>query len=169
MTDHVPVTTRQPVKIERTYEADVADVWALWTTKEGFESWWGPEGFRVEVRALDLRVGGTLSYDMIAHGAEEIAFMKREGMPLSHGTHGTFIEVQAQTRLKIRHVIDFVTGQPTYTNDMLLELIPEGKNVRMVVTIEPHRANEWTERSIAGFTSQLTKVPVALAARRKSR
>ena len=117
MTDHVPAKSRQPIKIERTYEADVEDVWALWTTKEGFEAWWGPEGFRVEVRALDLRVGGTLSYDMIADGAEQIAWMKRD----------------------------------------------------MVVTIEAHREDEWTERSIAGFTSQLTKVPAALAARRKSR
>lgn len=169
MTDPVSVKSPQPIKVERTYEADVEDVWALWTTKEGFESWWGPEGFRVEVHAFDLRVGGTLSYDMIADGAEEIAFMKREGMPLSHGTHGTFIEVQAPTRLMIRHVIDFIPGLPSYTNDMLLQLIHEGKNVRMLVTIEPHLANEWTERSIAGFTSQLTKVPAALAARRKSR
>ena len=35
--------------LERTYEATAQELWELWTTKEGFESWWGPEGFRVEV------------------------------------------------------------------------------------------------------------------------
>jgi uncharacterized protein YndB with AHSA1/START domain len=167
MNDRASAKSRPPVTVERTYEADIEDVWALWTTKEGFESWWGPEGFRVEVHALDLRVGGALFYDMIADGAEQIAYMKREGMPLSHATRGTFVEVQAPTRLKIQHVIDFIPGLPKYENHMLLELIPEGKNVRMRVTIDPHYSDEWTERSVAGFTSQLTKVPAALAARRK--
>ena len=31
------------ITIERTYRASVEDVWDLWTTKEGIESWWGPE------------------------------------------------------------------------------------------------------------------------------
>jgi uncharacterized protein YndB with AHSA1/START domain len=41
--------------IERTYEARIEDVWALWTTADGIESWWGPEGFTVTVRSSDLR------------------------------------------------------------------------------------------------------------------
>ena len=30
--------------MERTYRASVDELWELWTTKEGFESWWPPEG-----------------------------------------------------------------------------------------------------------------------------
>jgi uncharacterized protein YndB with AHSA1/START domain len=41
--------TNSPTVIERTYRASVEELWELWTTKEGFESWWGPDGFRVEV------------------------------------------------------------------------------------------------------------------------
>ncbi len=167
MNDRIAQAARPPVVVERSYEADVEDVWALWTTKEGFESWWGPQGFRVDVHTLELRVGGALFYDMIAVGSDEIAFMKKEGMPLSHETRGTFVEVQAPTRLKIKHVIDFIPGLPTYDNHMLLELFPEGTSVRMRVTIDAHLTPEWTERSLGGFTSQLTKVPAALAARRK--
>src|SRR5581483_11632459 len=52
-----------PVRFERRYEnAEVQDLWELWTTKEGFESWWGPQGFRVQVHKLDLREGGELLY-----------------------------------------------------------------------------------------------------------
>jgi uncharacterized protein YndB with AHSA1/START domain len=167
MNDPVSAKSRPAVTVERTYEAELEDLWSLWTTKEGFESWWGPEGFRVDVHALDLRVGGKLSYDMIAVGSDEIAYMKRAGMPLSHATHGTFVEVQAPTRLKIQHIIDFIPGLPSYENNMLLELIPEGKSVRMRVTIDPHHTDDWTERAVAGFNSQLTKLPGVLAARRK--
>ena len=51
------------VIVERSYRASVEDLWALWTTKAGFESWWGPEGFRVEVHALEAREGGALDDD----------------------------------------------------------------------------------------------------------
>jgi uncharacterized protein YndB with AHSA1/START domain len=40
---------RPKVVLERTYPARVEELWELWTTKTGFESWWGPQGFRVEV------------------------------------------------------------------------------------------------------------------------
>ncbi len=157
---------RQPIRFERTYEGPVDDLWDLCTTKDGFESWWGPEGFRVEVSKLEPRVGGELVYDMIAAGREEIAYMERQGMPLSHATRGHFVELEPKRRLRLRHSIDFLPGVEPYDNDMLVELIPEGVNVRMVVEIEPHRDEHWTRSSAQGFESQLTKVPAALAARR---
>ena len=40
------VVNRPKVVIERTYRAEVNELWDLWTTKDGFESWWGPQGFR---------------------------------------------------------------------------------------------------------------------------
>jgi uncharacterized protein YndB with AHSA1/START domain len=49
--------TRPKVVFERTYRARIEELWELWTTKKGFESWWGPEGFRVEVHTLEARVG----------------------------------------------------------------------------------------------------------------
>ena len=71
------MTAMQNVVIERTYRATVQEIWDLWTTKEGFESWWGPEGFRVEVHELDARLGGNLRYDMIASSPEAIEGMKK--------------------------------------------------------------------------------------------
>ena len=50
------------IVIERTYLASMEDIWELWTTKEGIESWWGPDGFSVKVHELDLRVGGEMRY-----------------------------------------------------------------------------------------------------------
>ena len=45
------------IRFERVYDASLEDVWTLWTTKEGLEEWFAPEGMHVEVLALELRVG----------------------------------------------------------------------------------------------------------------
>ena len=43
--------------IDRTLKASIEKVWKMWTTKEGLEKWWGPEGFTSVVQHLDVRVG----------------------------------------------------------------------------------------------------------------
>jgi uncharacterized protein YndB with AHSA1/START domain len=165
MTRDIAPAARPPITFERCYDAAIEDLWDLWTTKEGFESWWGPQGFRVEIHTIDARAGGELFYDMIAADAEQIAHLKRMGMPASHETRGRFVEVEPRRRLKILHVIDFIPGLKPYDNNILVEFIPEGSSVRMVVTLEQHQEEEWTRRAAAGFESQLTKLPGVLAVR----
>jgi uncharacterized protein YndB with AHSA1/START domain len=156
---------RPNVVIERTYRARVEELWDLWTTKEGFESWWGPEGFRVEVHTLDARVGGTLLYDMIADAPEQIEAMKRMGRPASHQTRGTFVELRPHARLAITHVIDFLPGGKPYDSTMTVEFFPSGENVRMVVTLEPMHDEEFTKMVAMGLTSQLGKLDRRFAER----
>ncbi len=167
MTDLHTAATRPTITFERRYEAPVQDLWELWTTKEGFESWWGPEGFRVEVRQLDLRVGGALSYAMIAAGAEQIAFMESAGMPTSTETRATFGAIEPLLRLTIRHVIDFIPGVAPYNNDVTVAFAAEGTHATMMITVDAHLSEEWTQRAAAGWESQLTKLPAVLAARTK--
>jgi uncharacterized protein YndB with AHSA1/START domain len=153
------------ITFERSYQASVADLWDLWITKEGFEAWWGPKGFRVAVHKIEPRVGGALVYDMIAVGHEEIEFMKKTFAGVSHATHGSFSVVVPLQRLEIIHVIDFIPGQRAYDNRMRVEFFAEGKMARMLISVEEHSTSEWTKASKMGMESQLTKVPAALAAR----
>jgi uncharacterized protein YndB with AHSA1/START domain len=146
------------VVVERTYKAPVEELWALWATKEGFESWWGPEGFRVEVHTLEPREGGALFYDMIADAPEAIAAMKEMGQPISHGTRGSFTEFRPHRRLKLVHVIDFVPNTEPYETVIEVDFSQAGEAARMVVTIHPHLDPFWTRMSVEGFTSQLTKL-----------
>ncbi len=44
---------RAQFSIERAYPASIDAAWALWTTKAGIESWWGPEGFNVTVTDVE--------------------------------------------------------------------------------------------------------------------
>jgi uncharacterized protein YndB with AHSA1/START domain len=157
---------RARTRLERHYEAKVQELWDLWTTKEGFESWWGPKGFRVEVHKLEARAGGALVYDMIAVGADEIAFMKNANMPLSHATRGTFVEVVPNKSLELSHVIDFLPGVTPYENRIRAEFLQEGKTARMIISIEAHPSEDFSRMAVQGMESQLTKVEEALARRR---
>src|SRR5580698_9779993 len=115
MTSPAAPAAQTAIKFERLYDkAAVEDLWHLWTTKEGFESWWGPKGFRVEVQKLELREGGGLVYDMIADAPEEIAAMKKMNMPLSHSTRGTFARIEPLKHLELIHLIDFIPGVKPY-------------------------------------------------------
>ena len=159
-----------PVRFERRYEnAEVRDLWELWTTKEGFESWWGPEGFRVQVHKLDLRAGGELVYDMIASAPEQIEFMKKANMPLSHRTRGRFGDIAPLRHLELLHIIDFIPGLKPYEHRMRVEFCSEQGAARMVITVEPHSTPEWSQRAAMGMESQLTKVHGILAAKAQRR
>lgn len=165
---HPENAAQASIKFDRRYEnTNLEDLWDLWTTKTGFESWWGPEGFRVEVHKLELRTGGELVYDMIADAPEQIAAMKSMNMPLSHATRGNFGAIERLKRLTLIHIIDFVPGVKPYTNRIDVEFLQEGSDARMVINVEAHNTVEWTQMARAGMESQLTKVPGVLAVRRK--
>ena len=151
-------TSQEKVIVERTYRASIGELWELWTTKAGFESWWGPVGFRVEVHTLEARAGGALVYDMIADAPDAIAAMKRMGQPLSHHTRGWFGEFRPHTRLTLIHTIDFIVGVEPYESTIEVDFHASGDQARMVVTLHPHRDPHWTRMSAEGFRSQLTKL-----------
>jgi uncharacterized protein YndB with AHSA1/START domain len=158
-TDTPATRTARPKQVfERTYQARVEELWQLWTTKAGFESWWGPEGFRVEVYTLDARAGGMLHYAMIADAPEQVACMQEMGRPRSHETRGRFNEVEPHRRLAITHVIDFLPGVKAYESAIEVEFFPAGDSVRMVVTMQPMHDEEFTRMSALGFSSQLRKL-----------
>ena len=156
---------RNRVTLERVYRADIQDVWDLWTTKEGIESWWGPGGFQVTVHALDLRPGGELRYAMIAIDPPQVAFMKKAGMPLTQECRVTFTEVQPLKRLAYVHLADFIPGVDPYDVTHVVELHETSDGVRMVLAFDAMHNDEWTERATMGWTSELGKLEAQLALR----
>lgn len=160
MTNSQPSTAsnRGMIVVERTYPARLEDVWALWTTKDGFESWWGPQGFRADVHTLEAREGGLLQYDMVADTPEMVEAMKQMGQPPSHGVRSTFSEVRPYDRLVLTNVIDFLPGVAPYESRIQVDFQANGDRVRMVVTLDGMHNEEFTQMQLEGFTSQLTKL-----------
>lgn len=165
MTDTTTAGRRRQIALERTFDATLEEVWALWTTEDGVESWWGPEGFAVTVHVLDLRAGGEMRYAMRATGAPQIAAMKRAGMPLVTEGKLTYREISPRRRLTYVHAVDFVPGVAAYDVETAVELSPVAAGVRMVVTLDAMHDAPWTEMATKGWESQLDKAARLLAAR----
>lgn len=146
------------VVIERSYRATLQQVWDLWTTKEGFESWWGPQGFRADVHELDARVGGVLRYDMVADTAEAIAAMQQMGQPTSHAVISHFTKLKPRAHLTLTNVIDFLPGVAAYDSDIGVDFIADGDRVRMITTLHGMHSEEFRKMQEEGYSSQLTKL-----------
>jgi len=155
---------RRKVTLERTFTATIEDVWELWTTKEGIESWWGPEGFTVQVRSLDLRPGGELAYAMTATAPEQIEFMKKAGMPLTTEARLIYTEVVPLRRLACTQMVDFIPGVDAYEVATTVEFDASPRSVRMVLTFDAMHDERWTQMAVMGWESQLGKLAKLLAA-----
>jgi uncharacterized protein YndB with AHSA1/START domain len=160
------MTARQRITIERTYDATLEDVWDLWTTKEGIESWWGPGGYVVKVHEIDLRQGGKLLYAMTAVDPEQVEFMKKAGMPLTTEARITFKEIVPQRRLEYLHLADFIPGVAPYDVRHLVELHSSERGVRMVLTIDAMHDEVWTQRAVMGWEMELGKLAKVIESRR---
>src|SRR5919204_371575 len=146
------------IRIERTYPTTAEEVWKLWTTGEGIESWWAPDGFRTDVEKLELRVGGELIYSMTAVAPEQVEFMKKAGMPLSTRSRKTFTEIQPSRRIGYNSFIDFVPGHEPYEQLTVVDLTPTRDGVHVVMTADPMHDDVWTQRLVAGRENELANL-----------
>jgi uncharacterized protein YndB with AHSA1/START domain len=151
------------LSIERRFRASLDAVWALWTTQEGFESWWGPEGFSVRVLEINLRPEGRLRYAMTATGPQQVAYMRQSGMSLTTESTIIFTTVEPPRRLSYVNLIDFVPGVGAYEVATQVELIAEGDAVRMILTFDRMHDAAWTQRMASGWESQLNKLFAVVA------
>jgi uncharacterized protein YndB with AHSA1/START domain len=134
----------------------------MWTTREGIESWWGPEGFRVSVRTLELRPGGHMNYAMTATEPDQIEFLKKAGMPITSEHRLTFTEIVPQQRLAYDHVADFIPGVKPYDMATLVEFEVGPQGVKMTLTFDAMHDDHWTEMATMGWQSELDKLAAAL-------
>src|SRR5438477_11456746 len=106
--------------VERIFDAPREKVWRAFTEAKQLDQWWGPNGFRNETHAMELKVGGTWRYVM--HGPDgkdwpnwiryqEI--VRHERLVYDHGGEGdephfnvtlTFEPAGKQTKVTMRSV-----------------------------------------------------------------
>ncbi len=149
---------RRKVRIERTFNAAVEDIWELWTTKDGIESWWGPPGFEVKVRKLDVRRGGELLYAMTAIAPDQIEFLKKAGMPLTTQSLVTYTEVEPPKRLAFTQMADFIPNVKPYEVATTVELDDRPEGVKMVLTLDAMHDEYWTKMAVMGWESELDRL-----------
>jgi uncharacterized protein YndB with AHSA1/START domain len=158
-------SAKQRITFERHYKASAAELWEMWTTKEGIEEWWGPDGFSVTVHELELRAGGTFYYAMTASETPQIEFMKKAGMPVTTLHRGTFTEVLPEQRLAFDFPADFIPDVKPYPIATTVEIFPTADGVRMLVTIDPMHDAYWTDMTTKGWEMELGRLERSLAKR----
>jgi uncharacterized protein YndB with AHSA1/START domain len=83
----VTLPTDEQILITREFDAPRDLVYRAWTTPELVERWWHANRGEVTLVEIDLRVGGTWRYVMVADGGMEVAF------------HGVYREVVPNERI----------------------------------------------------------------------
>ncbi|HET7465129.1 MAG TPA: SRPBCC domain-containing protein [Candidatus Dormibacteraeota bacterium] len=151
-------STRPKLTLERTFRAPIQRVWELWTTRAGIEAWWGPDGFSVEVRSLDLRPGGSLDYTMSAVAPEQVDYMKKAGMPLTTQHSLSFTEVTPPHRLAYTTRADFIPDVEPYVIETVLELEEVEGRTRLVLTFDRMHDDRWTQLATIGHESELDRL-----------
>ena len=106
----VTLPTDEQILIAREFDAPPHLVYKAWTTPELIRRWWAGRRGEMKVVDIDLRVGGTWRYVMIAHGEFEVAF------------HGEYREIVPNERIVTTEVYE---GAPP---------APEGEDVLNVIT-----------------------------------
>ncbi len=86
-TAKVTLPTDEQILITREFNAPKHLVYKTWTTPELVKRWWASNLGTVTSAEIDLRVGGTWRYVMVADGGFEVAF------------HGEYREVVPDERL----------------------------------------------------------------------
>ncbi|KQB97129.1 ATPase [Loktanella sp. 1ANDIMAR09] len=78
------------IKITRTFDAPIEEVWSMWADAANFQKWYGPRGFSVPVAEMDVTVGGTRKINME---------MKTPDRTMSMWFTGQYKEVSAPHKL----------------------------------------------------------------------
>ena len=153
--------------MERTYRASVDELWELWTTKEGFESWFAPEGSRVEVHSLELRPGGELLYTSSATTLDQIDFLKTLGLPAAHEERLRFTKLEAPRHLTCLLLLDFIPGVDAYEVEINVDLEGDADRTTMVMTSGVMHSERFTELAELGWESQLRNMARALSEKQR--
>jgi uncharacterized protein YndB with AHSA1/START domain len=160
---------KKRINLQRTFSASLDLVWELWTTKEGIESWWGPPGFEVKVSRLELRAGGALEYVMNCVGAEQIAFMKQHGQPLSTPLKAHYTEVNPKTLAAWMNRADFIPGVDPYEVETRLTLTKLGpESTRADLQLDAMHNEFYTSMATQGWEMEMGKLAAVIESRRKS-
>ena len=90
----VTLPTDEQILITREFDAPKHLVYKAWTTPELVKRWWSGHQGTMTVVEIDLRVGGTWRYVMVASGGYEVAF------------HGEYREIVPDERIVTTEVYE---------------------------------------------------------------
>jgi uncharacterized protein YndB with AHSA1/START domain len=107
----VTLPTDEQILITREFDAPKHLVYRAWTTPELVKRWWSGKRGEMTVAEIDLRVGGTWRYVMVASGGFEVAF------------HGEYRELVPDERIVTTEVYEMPGAEPLPAEDEPLNIV----------------------------------------------
>ena len=131
------MTDSNDVRIERTFDAPIDLIWAMWTEAEHFAGWYGPTGATIPRAELDLRVGGRrhLTMQVETPGGPRQMFFVGEYREVDPRTRLVYTEgmADADGNAMTAEQMGMPPGTPMETS-VVVELEDLGGRTRMVMT-----------------------------------
>ncbi|WP_436794914.1 SRPBCC family protein [Actinospongicola halichondriae] len=152
------------VVIERSFDASIERVWALWTDPVHFAQWYGPTGASIPVAEMDVREGGSRLICMEMQTPGGLMQMWFTGEYLEVAPHGRLVYTEAMCRedgtVLTAAEAGMAEGHPTTTR-VTVELVDDGGKTHMTMT---HAGVPADSPGAAGWTMAIDKLATLLTA-----
>jgi uncharacterized protein YndB with AHSA1/START domain len=122
-TARVTLPTDEQILITREFDAPKHLVYEAYTTPELVKRWWSGKRGEMKIAEIDLRVGGTWRYVMVANEGFEVAF------------HGEFHELVPNERIVTTEVYEGVPEDEAPDEDVVNEVTFAEEDGRTTLTI----------------------------------
>jgi uncharacterized protein YndB with AHSA1/START domain len=157
--------TEAAVVIERSFDAPVELIWKMWTEPEHFKAWYGPNGARIPVAKMDVRVGGSrlVGMDVETPSGSMQMWFTGEYREVVENRRLVYTESMSDENGKVLSPaeIGMPDGHPT-TTEVIVELEDVEGGTRMVMT---HAGIPSDSPGAAGWRMAFDKLAAHIKAR----
>lgn len=127
----------ESVRIERTFDAPIEVIWAMWTESEHFADWYGPMGATIPKADMDVSVGGArhIAMEMETPGGRMQMYFVGEYLEVVSPTRLVYTERMADAggNVMTAEQMGMPEGAPTETS-VIVELDAIGQRTAMILT-----------------------------------
>jgi uncharacterized protein YndB with AHSA1/START domain len=127
------MTATKDLHIERTFDAPIDLIWAMWTEPEHFANWYGPVGAKIPKADMDVRVGGRRHITMA---------METPRGPMQMFFVGEYREVNPKTRIVYTESMADADGNLMTAEQMGM---PPGAHMETSIVVELEDLGEQTK------------------------
>jgi uncharacterized protein YndB with AHSA1/START domain len=124
------------IVVSRLVNAPRAIVYEAWTDPAQLPAWFGPEGFTISTKAIDIRAGGQWRFDMVAPDGT------------NYGNRMTFLRIEAPRLIEVLHGGDEDGDASAHR---MLVTFDEQANGKTVVTLRQMHASKARREEVIGF------------------
>ena len=133
------------IVLSRVIKAKRDIVFAAWTEPEHLPNWFGPAGFKIETKQIDIRVGGVWRFDILAPNGQRFTDRMR------------FRRIEPPHLIGIDHGSDMDDDPARFRMTITFDEQSDGKTVITLRQLHPASKHSASGRSASAPSSSATR------------